>query len=194
MGTLSSLRTSNKDNLVNSINELFQYANNGKALIANVIGGSSSNTSTFEQLKNDIQTCKNILSNNLKDKNVESNNTDSLLSLVNAVEKVELINTNNIGIETSTPGTIFKGYDMYIRNPYYNTDKKVIAIILHAKGDAGCRGYWSKHVNETKLVENINEEEVYIKTLGSYMYGSGNPANYYPEYGPDTFAVLVYSK
>ena len=193
IGTMSSLKTSKKDTLVNSINELFQYANNGKALIANVIGGSSSNTSTFEQLKNDIQTCKNILSNNLKDKNVESNNTDSLLSLVNAVEKVELINTNNIGIETSEPDVIFKGYQMYIRNPYYDTDKKVIAIILHAEGDAGNKGYWSSYVNATKLVENINEKDVYIKTFNSYMYGD-NPAKYYPEYGPDTFAVLVYSK
>ena len=38
IGTMTSLKTSKKDNLVNAINELFQYANNGKALIANVIG------------------------------------------------------------------------------------------------------------------------------------------------------------
>ena len=38
IGTLSSLKTSKKDTLVNSINELFQYANNVKTNIANVIG------------------------------------------------------------------------------------------------------------------------------------------------------------
>ena len=38
IGTMSSLKTSKKDTLVNSINELFQYANNAKTNIANVIG------------------------------------------------------------------------------------------------------------------------------------------------------------
>ena len=51
IGNMSSLKTSKKDTLVNSINELFQYANNAKTNIANVIGSPTTSSNTFEQIK-----------------------------------------------------------------------------------------------------------------------------------------------
>lgn len=46
-GDLATLQTTNKDNLVNAINEVFQNANNGKNIIANAIGSPLVNSDTF---------------------------------------------------------------------------------------------------------------------------------------------------
>ena len=61
IGTLSALRTNSKDTLVNSINELFQYASNGKTLVANAITGKgvqSNSNMTFQQLATNISNIK----------------------------------------------------------------------------------------------------------------------------------------
>ena len=61
IGSLSSLRTNSKDTLVNSINELFQYASNGKTLVANAITGkgvTSNSNMTFQQLATNISNIK----------------------------------------------------------------------------------------------------------------------------------------
>ena len=61
IGSLSSLRTNSKDTLVNSINELFQYASNGKTLVANAITGKgvqSNSNMTFQQLATNISNIK----------------------------------------------------------------------------------------------------------------------------------------
>ena len=61
IGSLSSLRTNSKDTLVNSINELFQSASNGKTLVANAITGKgvqSNSNMTFQQLATNISNIK----------------------------------------------------------------------------------------------------------------------------------------
>ena len=61
IGSLPSLRTNSKDTLVNSINELFQYASNGKTLVANAITGKgvqSNSNMTFQQLATNISNIK----------------------------------------------------------------------------------------------------------------------------------------
>ena len=61
IGSLPSLRTNSKDTLVNSINELFQYASNGKTLVANAITGkgiASNGNMTFQQLATNISNIK----------------------------------------------------------------------------------------------------------------------------------------
>lgn len=61
VGNMSLLKTSSKDTLVNSINELFQYASNGKTLVANAITGKgieSNSNMTFQQLATNISNIK----------------------------------------------------------------------------------------------------------------------------------------
>ena len=54
IGTVSKLQTTNKNNLVGAINELFQSANNGKQLIADAIGEPLSSEDTFSAMSSDI--------------------------------------------------------------------------------------------------------------------------------------------
>ena len=93
VGTLSSLKTSAKGNLVAAINELFQSANNGKQLIANAIGNSDiTSNSTFSAMSDAIIDTRNAITDtrnrlyNLMVKggyDVNSNmNMDSLLNLL----------------------------------------------------------------------------------------------------------------
>ena len=61
VGNMSLLKTSKKDTLVNSINELFQSASNGKTLVANAITGKgvqSNSNMTFQQLATNISNIK----------------------------------------------------------------------------------------------------------------------------------------
>ena len=61
VGNMSLLKTSSKDTLVNSINELFQSASNGKTLVANAITGKgvqSNSNMTFQQLATNISNIK----------------------------------------------------------------------------------------------------------------------------------------
>lgn len=58
IGVLSLLKTTAKTNLVSSINELFQFANDGKTSISsaiNAMGGSTSSSSTFASLASAIR-------------------------------------------------------------------------------------------------------------------------------------------
>ena len=99
IGSLPSLRTNSKDTLVNSINELFQYANNGKTSIANVIGIPVENNTSFMQLSESIQTCKNRMTECLSNKGVIKNSNESLLSLVNAINDITLESIGGANIQ-----------------------------------------------------------------------------------------------
>ena len=62
VGTLSSLQTNDKSNLVGAINELFQDVDSGKQLIAGAIdNGSITKDSTFEAMSNAISDIKDDL-------------------------------------------------------------------------------------------------------------------------------------
>ncbi|WP_242839903.1 methyl-accepting chemotaxis protein [Clostridium botulinum] len=89
-GDLINLKTTNKTNLVNAVNELFQNANNGKSSIANIVGNPLLATDTFQQQRDKIQTLKNTFASNLNGKGQSSNSTESLKSLI---DKVANINT-----------------------------------------------------------------------------------------------------
>ncbi|WP_460299870.1 phage tail protein [Clostridium botulinum] len=89
-GELKNLKTTNKTNLVNAVNELFTSASNGKKLISDVVGNPLLANDSFRQQHNKIQALKNIFASNLNNKGQSGNNTESLQSLIN---KVAYINT-----------------------------------------------------------------------------------------------------
>lgn len=98
IGTLSSLQTSNKDNLVAAINELFQNANSGKTTIANAIGSPLSSSQTFSAMGTSINNLMASLRTNLQNKGVTVSSSDKLQALVNKVADIstgiELPETN----------------------------------------------------------------------------------------------------
>lgn len=106
--TDNSLQTSSK-NIVGAINEVFQYANNGKSNIAAVVGSPTTSSNTFQEMKTNIQKCKNTLASNLTTKGVKSAGSESLLSLCDKVKNISsgIPVTNPIPGESNIPwGTI----------------------------------------------------------------------------------------
>ena len=85
VGELSSLRTSDKDNIVDAINELFQSANNGKELIANAIGEPLSAEDTFQAMSNDINGLLSTFKANMMNNGVTVESNDRFKTLIDKI-------------------------------------------------------------------------------------------------------------
>ncbi len=73
----------------NKLNELFQFADNGKKNIASVIGSPLSSSDTFDSMKSKIQGMKSMLGINLLNIGQSVNGNDTFYDLI---EKVSSIN------------------------------------------------------------------------------------------------------
>ncbi len=87
---------------LNKANQAFQYANNGKTTIANVIGNVSGNN-THAEIANRIQTDKNTAATNLSNKGVSASGNEALASLVG---KIANISVEGMGGKRFVSGTI----------------------------------------------------------------------------------------
>lgn len=90
IGILSGLNTTNKSNLVASINELFTFANDGKTKWSSVIGSPLASSDTFTSMQTKTQTIKDTLATNLTAKGQSSVGTTSLSTLVGRVANIEV--------------------------------------------------------------------------------------------------------
>jgi hypothetical protein len=86
IGNLSALQTTNKSDLVSALNELFQNANNGKQLIANVIGEPLNAESTFQAMSDDIDLLLTMFMNNMQDNGVEISPNDKFKTLIDKLQ------------------------------------------------------------------------------------------------------------
>ena len=110
VGNLSTLKTSNKANLVNAINELFQNANNGKELIANAIGEPVSADDTFSAMSDDINNLLSTFKTNMMNNGVAVESGDRFKALIDKI--ATMAEDNNKGIrfaEGSGDWDIFLG-------------------------------------------------------------------------------------
>lgn len=103
IGDTSALQTTNKENLVQAINELFQSANNGKTLIANVVGSPVLATQTFQQQATNIQSLKTTLAVNLINKGVSSSGSSTLNTLIDKVNNINTGKRSDSGTVDSIP-------------------------------------------------------------------------------------------
>ncbi|WP_315080128.1 phage tail protein [uncultured Clostridium sp.] len=102
---------------LNKANEAFQYANNGKTLIANVIGNIGA-SSTFAQLKDHVQLCKDNLRNNLVNKGVNATNTEGLSNLVDKVGNISITSMGGIQFSTGTFNLTNLGESFTVNFPF----------------------------------------------------------------------------
>ena len=85
IGGLYQLQTSDKSNLVNAINEVFQSANNGKELIANAIGEPLSKEDTFNAMSSDINGLLSIFKTNMLKNGVTVDSGDKFKQLIDKI-------------------------------------------------------------------------------------------------------------
>lgn len=110
-GDLATLQTTNKDNLVNAINEVFQNANNGKNIIANAIGSPLVNSDTFSVMGTKIDVLTQTFQNTLNEKGVEVLPSDKMSTLIDKVIESPSVSINNLvriyALQGSGNGVIF---------------------------------------------------------------------------------------
>ncbi len=87
IGALSNLQTSNKDNLVEAINELFQNVDSGKQLIADAIDEDSiTKNSTFEAMSDAIKDKRDRLYSLLSNNGYEVDNNTTFDNMMDLLE------------------------------------------------------------------------------------------------------------
>ena len=82
------IKTAAGINVENKLNELFQFADNGKKNITSVIGSPLTTSDTFDNMKSKIQTLKNTFASNLTAKEQSSSGNENLESLINKVKNI----------------------------------------------------------------------------------------------------------
>lgn len=97
--TISGLSASNVQEMGQ---QLFTFANNGKNAIAGVVGNVNS-SSTFSQIRDEIQNDKNILASKLSGKGIGANGSETLSNLAN---KVGNISAASMGITLESLGGV----------------------------------------------------------------------------------------
>lgn len=110
IGTLSNLKTTEKTNLVNAINELFQNANSGKQLIASAIGEPLDSNDTFNAMSNDINSLLNTFKTNMMINGVSVGSEDKFKSLIDKI--ATLANNENKGLRYAE-GT-YEDFTLYL--------------------------------------------------------------------------------
>lgn len=158
------------------LNELFQFANDGKTSVANVVGSPITATETFTQIANDIQTQKNNLASNLTAKGQSSVGTETLAELVAKVANVIT------GIKRASGTTTIGEYGISITGLGFHP--KVVILEWHDINN-GCYvyGLYSEYTNNNcmyyyylaaKLTPNNNYKEIASNTDGfTALNGSG---------------------
>lgn len=74
-----------------ALNELFQFADDGKKSIANVIGSPLSATDSFSSMSSKIQTLKNTFASNLNNKKQYASSSESLQTLISKISGIEVM-------------------------------------------------------------------------------------------------------
>ncbi|MBW6408954.1 phage tail protein [Clostridium sp. YB-6] len=122
---------------LNKANQAFQYASNGKNLIAGKVGNVSGNN-THAEIANRIQIDKNTAASNLNSKGVSANGNETLASLVSKISKITTNGFSSGETYTSKTGqgekheifinVGFKPSAVVIYN--YNTVKKINSLYV----------------------------------------------------------------
>ena len=118
VGELNNLQTTNKNTLVDAINELFQSANNGKQLIADAIGSPLDASDTFSAMSNDINSLLSIFKTNMMISGAVVESGDKFKQLIDKIVTLSESEDNSLqyatGVNTSfTVGSSTSGFQPY---------------------------------------------------------------------------------
>lgn len=168
IGDKSTLLTTNKNTIVEAINELFTSANNGKSSIAAVIGSPATSGDTFATLVNHIQNAKNTMATNLTNKGTSASGTESLQALANKIANV------NTGKKYATGSGTTSGKGAFTVSGLAFTPSIIIVEFY--------LGFSYRIVYSNK----------YFTVMNSYAYYAGGTSNTDGwSVGPGTFTVTI---
>ncbi|GAA0124779.1 hypothetical protein UT300019_06810 [Clostridium sp. CTA-19] len=168
---LNKITGMNATDVQSGMQELFQYADNGKKSISNIIGTPLSATDTFPSMQSKIQTLKSNLASNLNIKKVSASSTESLHDLISKVFNIEM-KSFATGYSSS-----YKIYQFEVSLSFEPTN--IIAV-------CGCSSGWFAASTFIKKEEGISKSVISptIAIEGSRFatfadYGWGNKEMYW---------------
>ncbi|KAI3350155.1 hypothetical protein [Clostridium botulinum] len=184
-----TLATNEKTNLITAINEVFTNANNGKTAIANVVGSPLTANNTFQQAANTIQSHKNTLATNLKNKGISADSTETLANLVGKVGNIQSIKyvsgyaeiklepaKTSGGVTTGTVYDLNFGFrpDIYVQILYSNSNANKIAIGFFMDNELDDNGKYNgtdfKFQKTSTGIRYINMDTRYwFQPIGDYF-------------------------
>jgi len=158
----------------NKLNELFQFADNGKKNIETVIGYPLATSDTFDSMKSKIQTLKNTFASNLTSKGQSSSGSDTLNNLIN---KVANIKTEKKWAEGNFRIIVGNEKVSVDRSIYINWKPSVIIVIVTAPGY-----YYDNITVKAFIPENTLKGAILDKDSKSYItarWSQGNNSGMY---------------
>ena len=194
VGTLSSLKTSAKGNLVAAINELFQSANNGKQLIASAIGEPLDSNDTFSAMSTDINNLVSSFKNCLIDAGVDVNSNDKFKQLIDKLKDLNLSKGIEIVCTASLPETVVENQIVLITsnaplvkeikdyNDCVPTSNGQIIIGVSTTNNSGSMVPYSTMINNTVLTLYLaiakGQFNNTLETYDGYIGRNGNWVNF----------------
>ncbi|MGJ3203730.1 tail fiber protein [Geobacillus thermoleovorans] len=185
IGDKSTLLTTNKNTIVEAINELFTFANDGKSSIAAVIGSPATNGDTFATLANHIQNAKNTMATNLTAKGTIASGTETLQALADKIANVVTgkYNVGDVLAPSALEGPVYKKvlYTSNVagwtiddsRNIYFTVQGTATVIKMSSSGTI----LWQ--VDLSSYFQSVGA--IAVKRTGDYVFVGGidKADNYY---------------
>lgn len=163
--------TSNKLNGV--LDELFQFANNGKTSISSAVGSPLLASDTFSQQATKITSSKNILATNLSHKGVSANRTESLSSLVS---KVSNISVQSMGGGIIKTGTVQSDSRYMVTVSGVGFKPRILMIMYYSRGMKYMSGSFyyrdtnkpeeEYHNSYSKSALKVGDNGTYVNSIG----------------------------
>lgn len=141
--------------LEGAMQELFTFADNGKKVIASVVGFPATKENTFDELANHLQNGKKAVSDSLNSKGANTSANDSFIDLANAINGLS-------NIPTAGTGNIKSFYSGY----HYSYDDRLIKKFNNA-------GVLLAAYNATKVPGGITDYGYGVQVSGD-RYWDGN--------------------
>ena len=126
LGDLSKLETQSRDNIVEAVNELFQFANNGKTAMASVIGPPVQSTDRWSDIVAKVRSSKSVAVDLLSRKGVAASENESVALLFGRIADIETSNGPDLALAVGTwigadwsDDIVSNEYGKFVRNGSY---------------------------------------------------------------------------
>ncbi len=172
---LNKISGMNATEVQTAIQELFQFADNGKKNISSVIGSPLTANDTFESMKSKIQTMKNTFASNLSGKGQNSSGNEILDNLIKKVSDISYMKVVS-GIASGDTRSIYAEvindkiypYGVVTLNYNFNFTPEFIIVVLYQQ-------FEEKYVNPQRMSLYIKGERhpKYSEDIVLFRSGGG---------------------
>ncbi|ARC84545.1 phage tail-collar fiber family protein [Clostridium argentinense CDC 2741] len=171
---LNKVSGMNATEVQTAIQELFQFADNGKKNISTVIGSPLTTSDTFDSMKSKIQTLKNTFATNLTSKEQSSSGSESLESLINKVKNInpqkKWVKGDFKGSESGSSRSVYLKWKPGViivnsEDPYNSNYTSCTIVAWRPDSESYARSYSSMGANLLADISIVSDTEFKVNSL-----------------------------